>query len=88
MFLLLNNAEFKACSVPNSVHLTKFSIDHGGRLEICSDGRWKSVCGIGVNHTIANVVCRQLNYAASGEIRIHLCGGRGMTLFHFRNCVT
>ena len=58
--------EFEACSLPNSVRLSKSTIDNGGRLEVCSDGRWKSVCGTGVGQEIATVVCRQLNHAAAG----------------------
>lgn len=45
-----------------------------GRLEMCSDGHWGSVCGSFVyefswqnkNDLIAAVVCRQLGHAAKG----------------------
>ena len=58
------------------MRLNKRAIDYGGRLEVCSDGRWKSVCGTGVGEEIATVVCRQLNHAAAGV----LCKKNGLTL--------
>lgn len=38
-----------------------------GRVEICVEGRWSSVCSSGYwNYRSAYVVCRQLGYPATG----------------------
>ena len=39
-----------------------------GRLEVCFGGYWGSVCGIGATDTIADIACRQLNYATEGTM--------------------
>lgn len=59
-------AVIQPCSSPNSVQLRPSGIDDSGRLEICSGGRWGSVCAIGISDTIASVICRQLSYADKG----------------------
>ena len=37
-----------------------------GRLEVCLNGEWSSVCGDDIKTTDANVVCRQLGYSGFG----------------------
>ena len=54
------------CSDPEAIRLTKYISDTFGRLEVCSDGYWGSVCGIGATDAIADVACRQLNHATEG----------------------
>ena len=34
-----------------------------GRVEVCQDGQWKTVCNDGWNDEEAQVVCRQLGFA-------------------------
>ena len=43
--------------------------EYEGRMEICYSGEWKMVCADGVNDTVAEVVCRQLNFSRHGKCR-------------------
>ena len=38
-----------------------------GRLEICVDGSWGTVCNDGFDTNAAKVVCRQLGFPEDGE---------------------
>ena len=79
-FLLYMHAALEPCSDPEAIRLTHTQSDIPGRLEVCSGGRWGTVCGIGVTNALADVVCRQLNHAADGTHSRH-------TLSSVRNIV-
>lgn len=38
-----------------------------GRLEVCRNGKWNTVCGQKFNSTDATVVCRELGFSDQGE---------------------
>ena len=38
-----------------------------GRVEICQNGFWRSICNDGWDHIEASVVCKQLGYSTQGE---------------------
>ena len=44
------------------VRLINGTTPDDGRVEICLDGFWGSVCGDGWDYRDADVVCRQLGY--------------------------
>ena len=41
-----------------------------GRLEICYDGYWGSICGYQFSDTVAIVACKNLGYAKKGNLYI------------------
>ena len=58
----------KQCDEENSIRLTEFFDDTIGRLEVCTDGIWGSVCGNGATGDIATVVCKELNHTSTGRL--------------------
>ena len=52
-----------------------------GRVEVCVDGRWGTVCGEGWGDTEAGLVCARLGFPAEGKFQLtevsnsfYLCG--------------
>ena len=45
------------------VQLVGGQSEYEGRVEVCDDGEWKTVCDRGWKVEEAMVVCRQLNYS-------------------------
>ena len=50
------------------VQLVDGKSKYEGRLEVCYEGSWTSLCSSGVNSHVAAVVCRQLNFTTIGNI--------------------
>ena len=57
--------ESSSC-VDGEVHLVNGSISQEGRVEVCVNGIWGTICGTGWNKIDAFVVCKQLGYTNSG----------------------
>ena len=49
-----------------TVRLVDGPLKNAGRVEICINGVWGTVCGFGWNRNDAEVVCRQLGYIDTG----------------------
>ena len=43
------------------------STNREGRVEVCVDGRWGTVCGEGWGDTEAGLVCARLGFPGQGE---------------------
>ena len=66
-FNLINAAIGSECS-DGSIRLRSTSSSaREGRVEICAEGRWGTVCDSSWDSRDATVVCRQLGYPSLGE---------------------
>ena len=50
-----------------AMRLNGGSIEQEGRVEVCVNGVWGSICDYGWDKTDAHVICKQLGYAELGN---------------------
>ena len=58
---------FTAPCTPGQLRLAGGSIANEGRVEICMNNEWGTVCDDAWGTTDATIVCRQLGYLTQGK---------------------
>ena len=66
-FLLTDNIQRSNCT-DGAVRLINGSGPHEGRLEVCVNEAWGTVCSNGWDQIDTNVVCNQLGYLSFGTV--------------------
>lgn len=59
------------CNSDKNIRLEEGSSCMTGRLEVCVDGQWKTMCSQRFNSTDATVVCRELGFSDKGTTQVH-----------------
>ena len=62
----------EAC-IDGTVRLRGSSVEYAGRVEICVETIWTSICNQRWDFNDAKVVCRELGYSSYGITKIYLC---------------
>ena len=55
------------CGPEGAVRLVDGIVPYRGRVELCMDGRWRTICSSSWDHNDAAVVCRQLGYPTESK---------------------
>ena len=63
---------YTVCSNQGDIRLVAGARDSEGRVEVCNQNRWGSVCDIGWDMNDANVACRQAGFG-SGSVKAVKC---------------
>ena len=60
-----------ACCNDGDIRLVNGSVTREGRVEICYNNQWGTVCDDFFGSPEAKVICRQLGYSTVGEVQQH-----------------
>ena len=64
------------------VQLVNGSVPNEGRVEVCVDSVWGTICNDRWGSDDAEVVCRQLGYRTNGRLTIHVVIMQSLTVDH------
>lgn len=59
------------CQSDGDVRLVESAYINSGRVEVCIDSTWSSVCDIHWDDDDASIVCKQLGYSKFGKLRLN-----------------
>lgn len=60
-----------SCTNTGDIRLTGGPVNYEGRVEVCVNGLWGSVCDNGFDTSEAIVVCRQLGYSGTNFVKFY-----------------
>ena len=72
-YLFLHLARGTECSGDGIIRLRGGLVARQGRVEICVEGRWGTICDTNWDSRDAAVACSQLGYPSIGECIIGYC---------------
>ena len=68
-----------------AVRLVNSTIEHEGRVEVCADGVWGTVCDLDSND--ASVICTTLGYCGGKRNRVFMEKLYQLKLYNFCECL-
>ena len=71
---------------PGDIRLVGGSVEDEGRVELCYNNAWGTICDDGFDANDANVICRQLGYPDHGTNVTHPAVCHIMCITHIIRC--
>ena len=66
VIIITSNLDSGECTKEGEVRLVDGIIEQEGRIEVCVNGVWGSICDDGWDKTDAHVLCRQMGHPELG----------------------